>query len=86
MTNTLYPGQAHCFVISESTAAVEAIVMENRCVTVDEIAVNLNISHGSAHHMIHDVLRFHKVSAEWVSQQLTPELEERCIDFYEELL
>ena len=53
---------------------------------MDEIAANLNISHGSAHHVIHDVLRFHKVSARWVPWQLTLELEERCVDACEELL
>ncbi|KAJ4441990.1 hypothetical protein ANN_11854 [Periplaneta americana] len=29
--------------------------MENRHVTVDAIATNLNVSHVSAHHIIHDV-------------------------------
>ena len=74
--DALCPGQALRVVTPESTAVVEAIVMENCHVTVDEIATNLNISQGSAHHMIHDVLRFHKVSARWVPWQLTPELKE----------
>jgi len=50
-------------VTPEAIAAVEAIVKENRCVTVHEIAAHLDMSHGSAHHIIHDVLQFHKVSA-----------------------
>jgi hypothetical protein len=33
-------------VTPESIAAAEAIVMDNRRVTVNEIAANLNISHG----------------------------------------
>ena len=65
LTDAPHPDQAHHVVTPESTEAAEAIVMENRHVTVDEIAENLNISHGSVHHMIHDVLRFHKVSARW---------------------
>jgi hypothetical protein len=60
------PGQAHHIVTPESIAAAEAIVMDNRRVMVNEIAANLNISHGSAHHIIHDVLKFCKVSARWV--------------------
>ena len=76
VTDALHPDQAYRVVTPESTAAVEAIVMENHCVTVDEIATNLNISHSSAHHMIHDMLRFHEVSARWVPRQLTPELKE----------
>ncbi|PNF33524.1 hypothetical protein B7P43_G17639 [Cryptotermes secundus] len=73
-------GQAHRVVTPENTAAVEAIVRKNRQVTLNEIAASLNISHGSAHHIVHDVLQFHKVSARWVPQQLTPELKDQRID------
>jgi hypothetical protein len=41
-------GQAQRVVTPESIAAAEAIVMDNRRVTVKEIAANLNISHGDA--------------------------------------
>jgi hypothetical protein len=61
-------------VTPEDIAAVEAIVMENRFVTVHEIAAHLDMSHGSAHHIFHDVLQFRKVSARWVSRQMTTEL------------
>jgi hypothetical protein len=56
-------GQALRVVTPESIAAAEAIMMENRRVTVNEIAANLNTSHGSAHHIIHDVLKFREVGA-----------------------
>jgi len=59
-------GQAHRVVTSETTAAVEAIVKENCCITVHEMATHLDMSHGSARHIIHDVLQYHKVSARWV--------------------
>ena len=71
---------------SQNIAAVEAIVLENRRVTLNDIAACLKISHGSAHHIVHDVLQFHKVSARWVPRQLTPELRERRVDACEELL
>jgi len=48
------PGQAHRVVTPEAIAAVEAIVKENRRVTVNEIAAHLEMSHGSAHHIVHD--------------------------------
>jgi hypothetical protein len=48
------PGQAHQVVTPEVIAAVEAIVKENGRVTVNEIAVHLDMSHGSAHHIICD--------------------------------
>ena len=70
----------------ETIAAVEAIVKENRCVTVHEIAAHLDMSHGSAHHIIHDDLQFHKVSAKWVPCQLTAELRERRVDACQGLL
>jgi hypothetical protein len=73
-------------VTPESTAAAEAILMDNRRVTVNKIAANLNFSHGSAHHIIHDVLKLRKVSAMWVQRHLTPELKERRVDACEELL
>jgi len=63
-------------VTPEAIAAVEAIVKENRRVTVHEIATHLDMSHGSAHHIIHDVLQFHKVCARWVPCQLAAQLKE----------
>jgi predicted transcriptional regulator len=41
-------------VTPEAISAVEAIVKENRRVTLNEIASQLNMSHGSAHHIVHD--------------------------------
>jgi hypothetical protein len=38
----------------EVTAAVEAIVKENRCVTVNVTTAHLDLSHRSAHHFVHD--------------------------------
>ena len=70
----------------EAIAAVEAIMDENRCVTVNEIAAHLDMIHGSAHHIVHHVLQFHKVSARWVPCHLTAELKERRVDACQELL
>jgi len=52
VTDSPRPGQAHRVLIPEAIAAVETIVKENRRVTVNEIAGHLNMSHGSAHHII----------------------------------
>jgi len=73
-------------VTSEPIAAVEAIVKENHLITVHEIAAHLDMSHGSAHHIVHDIPQFHKMSARWVPHQLTAELKERCVDACQELL
>jgi hypothetical protein len=63
------PGQAHRVVTPEAIAATEAIVKDNRRVTVHEIAAHLDMSDGSAHHIVHDVLQFHDVSARLVLSQ-----------------
>jgi hypothetical protein len=52
---------------------------------MNEIAAYLDMSHRSAHHIVHDVLQFHKVSARWVPHQLTAELKECCVDACQEL-
>ena len=67
-------------------AAVEAIVKENRRITVTEIAAHLDVSDGSAHHIVHDLLQFHKVSARWVPRQLTAELKQRRVGVCQEIL
>jgi len=52
ITGSPRPGQAHQVMTPEAIAAVEAIVKENRSVTVNEIAAHLDMSHGSAHHIV----------------------------------
>ncbi len=50
----------------ENVEKVKKIVLENRRVTEREIASELNISNGSAHSIIHDVLGMRRVSARLV--------------------
>jgi len=73
-------------VTPEAIAAVKAIVKENGRITAHETAAHLDMSHGSAHHIVHDVLHFHKLSARWVPCQLTAELKERRVDACQKLL
>ncbi|PNF24648.1 hypothetical protein B7P43_G18238 [Cryptotermes secundus] len=61
-------GQAHRVVTPENTAAVEAIVRENRQVTLNEIAA----SHGSAHHTVHNVLQGTTVTSASYSDLFRP--------------
>jgi len=55
------PGQGHPVVTPEGIAAVEAIVKGNRKVTVNEMAAHLDMSHGSAHHIVRDKNNFKKI-------------------------
>jgi hypothetical protein len=48
VTDSPRPGQAHQVVTPEANAAVEAIVKENRRVTVNEMAAHRDMSHESA--------------------------------------
>ena len=54
VTDCPRPCQVHRVVTPEGSAAVEAIVKENRCVTANEIAARLDMSHGSAQHVVRD--------------------------------
>jgi hypothetical protein len=56
LTDSPRPCQAHQVVKPEVIAAVEDIENENRRVTVNETTAHLVMSHGSAHHIAHDVL------------------------------
>ena len=80
------PGQVHRVLTPEAIAAVEAIGKENRHVIVNEIAAHLDMSHGSALHIIHDILQFHKVSVRWVRRQRTAELKEWRVEGCQEHL
>jgi len=86
VTDSPRHGQIHRVMTPEAIAAVEAIGKENRHVTVNAIAEHLDISHGSAYHIVHDVLQIHKLSLRWVPRQLTAELKERRVDACQELL
>lgn len=46
----------------EAISEVEAPVKKNRHIEVYEIPSCMDISHGSADHIVHDVLQFNKVS------------------------
>jgi hypothetical protein len=45
------------------------MMLQNRRVTVNEVAHQLQISHGSVYEIIHNRLAFHKVCAQWVPEQ-----------------
>ena len=74
VADTVCSGRPHTADTPEMVAGVECVLWENRRIMLDEVVSELNISHGSAHHVIHYVLWFHKVSARWVPRQLTHEL------------
>ena len=52
------PGPAFTAVTEDNIAAMENVIWENWRITVKEVASLLEISVGSAHHIIHDELKF----------------------------
>jgi histone-lysine N-methyltransferase SETMAR len=66
-------GRPSTSVNEENVAAVEELVMEDRRVTVREIARALCISFDSVHSILHNHLGMSKVSARWVPRLLGPD-------------
>jgi len=50
---------------------IEQRIRDYRRVTIDEIAVEFNMSHRSAYNIVHDDLRYRKVCSRWVQRQLS---------------
>ena len=61
------------------------MVLANRRVVIDEVACSLQISHVSAYQIIHDELRFHKLSARWVPRELTAEHKRKRVEICQRL-
>jgi ribosomal protein S25 len=50
---------------------IEQQIHDYRRVTIDEIAVQFNMNHGSAYSIVHDDLEYRKVYSRWVPRQLS---------------
>ncbi|GBM06573.1 hypothetical protein AVEN_220019-1 [Araneus ventricosus] len=65
------PWQAHVMTYSATISAVYELIRQNRRITTREIAVELSISNGTMHHIIHKKLGYGKVCAQWVPKHLS---------------
>jgi hypothetical protein len=73
VTDNERSGRLSTSTTEENTERIRAMILDNRPVTIDEVAYHLLISHGSVHEIIHNHLGFRKVCARWVPKQLTEE-------------
>ncbi|GFU28880.1 uncharacterized protein TNCV_470151 [Trichonephila clavipes] len=73
LENDAGPGQAHRVIAPEIIAEVNALVLDNRRITMDEIHRLLGIREGTTHTIMHQDLNFRKICAQWVPNQLTAE-------------
>ena len=71
--------------IPEKQQAVNDLILAERRKTVEEIAQQLDISIGTAHHIIREELKFSKVSCRWVPKMLTPEHKQKTLDISRKL-
>ncbi|GFX43129.1 uncharacterized protein TNCV_2711731 [Trichonephila clavipes] len=67
------PGQAHRVITPEMIAEVNALVLDNCRITMEDIHRLLGISVSTTHTIMHQHLNFRKICAQWVPNQLTAE-------------
>ncbi|GBM26611.1 hypothetical protein AVEN_85215-1 [Araneus ventricosus] len=65
------PGQPHVVTNSATSLAVDELIRHNRRMKTREFAVELSISKGTVHHIIHKKLGYGKVCAQWVRKYLS---------------
>ncbi|CAF1555029.1 unnamed protein product [Rotaria sp. Silwood1] len=70
----------------QTIADVESLIIEDRRITIQQIADILSISTGTVHGIIHDHLHMTKVSSRWVPHLLTPDQRHERVQACQELL
>jgi len=73
-------GAPHMAITDQNISRADACILADRWVKVLEIANELSLSVGSVETIIHEHLKFFKVSARWVPKQLTNEHKQQRID------
>ncbi|GBN30921.1 hypothetical protein AVEN_258725-1 [Araneus ventricosus] len=59
-------------------SAFEKSCLQTDELTIDAIASELRISHGSVHSILHDDLNMHRIFLHMVPRMLSPEKKEQC--------
>jgi histone-lysine N-methyltransferase SETMAR len=67
------PGRPSTSVTDENVGRADALIRENRRISVEDLSSELDVSIGSAHKIVTDVLKYHKLCARWVPRMLTDE-------------
>jgi len=67
------PGRPPTATTAVQEEAVARLVEEDGHITIDMIANEINISHGSVHEILHERLKMRRISARWVPHLLTAE-------------
>lgn len=80
------PGRPSTSTTDENVEAVKKIVMENRRITIREVAEDVGISVGSCHAIFSDVLGMKRVAAKFVPKLLNFDQKNRRMSISQELL
>ncbi|KAF8777905.1 hypothetical protein HNY73_014685 [Argiope bruennichi] len=67
------PGQAHVVIIKEAVASVNLLMRINQQITTQEITVEMCMSKGSVHKILHERLQYRKVCALYAPKHFTAE-------------
>ena len=73
-------------IIDADAEQVYGMILQNRRVTVDKVAHQLQIIRGLAYEIFHNRLAFQKVCAWWVRKQLTELHKEKHLDICKRLM
>jgi histone-lysine N-methyltransferase SETMAR len=79
-------GRPQSSTTTEMVAAVQALVVEDLRVTVQQLATAVGISSGSTSTILHERLGLSKVSARWVPHHLTQEQKQARVDWCRAML
>ena len=79
-------GRPSTSITDSNVEDARAMILENRRVTIDEVANHFELSHGSAYDIIHNRLGFRKVCARWVPKELTEEQKNNRVAICQRLL
>ena len=80
------PGRSSTSTTTEKTQAVKKIVMENRRITVREVAEDVGISVGSCHAIFLDILGLKRVAAKFVPKLLNSDQKTSRMTIAQEIL
>ena len=86
VNNYARPGRPSTSTTNENTEAVKKIVMENRRITIREVAEDVGISVGSCHAIFSDILGLKRVAAKFVPKLLNFDQKTRRMTIAQEML
>ena len=85
MNDDARPGRPSMSTTNENTEAVTKIIMENRQITIREVAEDIGISVGSCHAIFSDILGLKRVAAKFVPKLLNFDQKARRMTIAQEI-